>query len=499
MLAYQMSPDISSHFATADIFSTAQLLQQQLSELEERSRMSAESEARRILHRAGLQRMLAEYTAVESAEARATADLAATLARLRSANRTSITQSQSQSQCHLPPLRAPFPFARKLQLGLQTSTPPASPSSQDARRGSPATAPPGAGPGAGVQAQAQARWSGSSPFARLARDALFECSSPRGPLCAARTDADADPRQPTGGLPPTPASPATPMTDAEAALARTLHAFFASDLPAQEPDVSLSSQYSAGPADVSFGLGQPGSDGETGTPTRGARLSLLDPSLRAVALGDHVVTAARGTDVDMPASPALENEVSEADARDSVRASVVAGLSAALAGRLAKATFVRVCARGTPATGRADRLGEHEIGPAAEEMRVDEDTEEAEGEGAGRGRWSRPSLLHRLSDAGAKVHKMKARLSRGGVTDTRVTRSPRRARPAGVYGKCGLIGGQVKLVLVVGRRRMSMMADRVHGTRRSSLRDDDLVAAARDAVREGSFSIESVVAVAESV
>ncbi|KAL1938306.1 hypothetical protein VTO73DRAFT_11757 [Trametes versicolor] len=496
MLAYQMSPDISSHFATADIFSTAQLLQQQLFELEERSRMSAESEARRILHRAGLQRMLAEYTAVESAEARATADLAATLARLRSANRTSITQSQSQSQL---PLQAPFPFARKLHLGLQTGTPPASPAT-GARRGSPATAPPGAGPGAGVQAQAQARWSKSSPFARLARDALFECSSPRGPLRAARADADADPRQPTGGLPPTPASPATPMTDAEAALARTLHAFFASDLPPQEPDVSLPSQYSAGPADVSFGFGQPGSEGETGqtgTPTRGARLSLLDPSLRAVALGDHVVTAARGTDEGALASPALGSEVSEADARDSVRASVVAGLSAALAGRLAKATFVRVCARGTPAAGRADRLGEHEIGPAAEEMRVDEDV--GEGEGAGRGRWSRPSLLHRLSDAGAKVHKMKARLSRGGVADTRVTRSPRRARPAGVYGKCGLIGGQVKLVLVVGRRRMSMMADRVHGARRSSLRDDDLVAAARDAVREGSFSIESVVAVAESV
>ncbi|OJT11107.1 hypothetical protein TRAPUB_12391 [Trametes pubescens] len=495
MLAYQLPPETSSRLTTADIFGTARLLQHQLCELEDRFRISAESEALRILHRADLQRALAEFTAIETAEARATADLAATLARLRSANRTSITQSQSQSQCQLP-----FPFARKLQLGIHTRTPPTSPSS----RGSPATAPPGAGTGAGVQAQA--RWSKSSPFARLARDALFECSSPRGPLCAAR--ADADPRtgdaQPTGGRPP------TPMTDAEAALARTLHEFFAADLPQQQDadaDVSLSSQYSyaAGPADVSFG--QPGS--EAGTPTRGpgARLSLLDPRLRAVALGAHVVTAARassGTDEDAPASPALGSggDTSDADARDSVRVSAVAGLSAALAGRLAKATFVRVCARGAPAARRADRLGEHEIAPAAEEMRVDEDMAQGEGAGAGRGRWSRsrPSLLQRMSGA----HKMRARLSRGGGGggggggDTRATRSPRRARPAGVYGKCGIIGGQVKLVLVVGRRRMSLMAEKVHGVRRQSRQDEDLVAAARDAMREGSFSIESVVAVAES-
>ncbi|KAI0632691.1 hypothetical protein C8Q77DRAFT_1209911 [Trametes polyzona] len=422
----QAVPDISGRPMTAaEVFGTARLLQNQLLSFEVRHRASAEREHNLLHARSELQEIHNGFAALEEAEARATAELSLTLDRLRTSHRTSLTQSQSQTSLvpTTPTAKRPFRFgfplrsrtSRPFQFSFQMQTPSPQHGRGTARRGSPASAPPGRAP----------RESMAAPLARLARGALARTharplavegqdqsspsslsssSSPRGPLRPASVgaDADTDPRtagdeggsQPAGGrssigtpLALTSSSSLSSMSDAEAALARALQVFFASR------DTQAVKQPPALPA-VVHGVHTEG-EGEEGegkvadqaeTPTRAPRHVLFDPRLREVALGAHVVTAARvgsSDDVDdsdanddvmaSPSpSPGLQLSLSDTNGiRDSdTDAGAGAGaqglpasltLSAGLADRLGLAAEVVRARR-----GYADRLGEHEIAPDPE-------------------------------------------------------------------------------------------------------------------------------------
>ncbi|KAI0363934.1 hypothetical protein BV20DRAFT_983482 [Pilatotrama ljubarskyi] len=387
---------------TTDVFNTACVLQQQVYTLEERCRTSEEREESLRQRRTELQEILSMFATVERTEARATAELAQTLARVRSPRRSSTAQSQRQS---LSPSYFKFPM----------ETPP---SHRTTQRGSwPSYRPDN---------------SFSSPLARVARVALPpHSSSPRSPLDPRRLDADADPRMggegaashPPGAHTSTPVR--TSMVGAEAALMRALQNFMSD----RERGVGQpKSPVCGGPGPQSTSVASvAGARERLGTPTR-ARRARLDPRQQTVTLGSHVVLPARSaSDIAAISEPesdpgAQDGEYSPKDAAPS--------LPAALAKRLDEGVAETV-------PGRVDRLGEHEIAPAPEDQ-VNAKAEAGEPRARSQSVWELIKSVRKsgsVRDVAANV-----RNGGGGGYNTRKTRSPAHTRLLRARGKTSIIG-----------------------------------------------------------
>ncbi|KAI0776619.1 hypothetical protein BD413DRAFT_645078 [Trametes elegans] len=330
---------------TTDIFGTACLLQQQVQALEERCRTSEEREVALRTKRTELQDILNLFMTIEKSEARATADLTYTLLRLR---RGSPTASPTASQG--PVINAP---------GRSTS------------------------PNANAAAhKADASFSSTelpSPLARLARDALQRspiCSSPRAPFRPYEADADADedPHNTRGGtqagaashshpgaLPPPASAPTAEHTPPRAMQGS-----------APSPNPGRGRVRRKAPPPFPAGLSPSGKTSAGGPPHR---RDGRDPRLQAVALGAHVVTAARAGEG--PADPAdgtggaglpsLDGLLATVDKEAFARAYAAALASGTHPGRLARGPDPATGADASLPAGRVVRLGGHEIaagGPA---------------------------------------------------------------------------------------------------------------------------------------
>ncbi|KAI0351240.1 hypothetical protein OH77DRAFT_965127 [Trametes cingulata] len=406
-------PDIS-HRLTTDVFSTACILQQQVYTLEERCRTSEEREESLRQRRTELQEILSMFATVERTEARATAELAQTLARLRNAGGSTATHSGRRTSSH-----------SYFQVIMETP-----PSKRATQRGSWPSYKSGN--------------SMSSPLARLARDALPpQSSSPRSPLRP--SGAGADPRvggegaasQPLGALTSTPRL--TPMVGAEAALMRALQVFTSDrERGVGQPEVPVR----GGPGPQSASVASvAGARERTDTPTRGRRPP-LDPRQQTVTLGSHVVLPARsGSDIAVISEPesdsgAPDGEYSPTDTAPSV--------PAALPERLDE----RV---GKSITRRVDRLGEHEIAPAsAPEGEARAEMEAAEPRAQPQGVWG---LIKSVGKSGTlRDAAVNFRKGGGGGYNGRKARSPAHSRLFRSRGKASIVGAP-DLLLRISRRR----------------------------------------------
>ncbi|KAH9856149.1 hypothetical protein C2E23DRAFT_893004 [Lenzites betulinus] len=318
----------------SDVYTTARQLATQLYALDER-RLDASDRETRLAHtRTDLLAIGAALAAAEAAEGVATAELAATLVRLRAA-RLRTRPARALSAAALP-LAFPFPFTgarcggllgRERKSEYESELDVHTPRRGATQHAAPASAPPAL---VGIP---PALPGGGAGVARLARDVLARrvaahndsinklnvqspsSSSPRRPLRA----------DPAGSLSASSHSPSSPVSSpaerartlrallqvhassaqsarelsaAEIALARTLHAFHAS----QSPRASVPAGLRIPP----YGTKAPDDRHQDRSNASVGVLKLaLDPDVRAVPLGTHVVAVGRWAD-----------EVAEAEAAE---------------------------------------------------------------------------------------------------------------------------------------------------------------------------------------
>ncbi|KAI0640973.1 hypothetical protein C8Q79DRAFT_1014803 [Trametes meyenii] len=400
---------------TTDVFSTARLLQTQLQALEDRCRTSAGHEAHLRAHRTNLQEILSVLAAVEADEARATAALQEQVAALRTAS--------------TPPVRPRTP----LEFWRRAAT----------RRGSP---PPSHSPSASANARPLSA-SSQPPSARDARAVQdSESSSPRVPLRPHCADTDADPHmggdsvdsagagsQPPAtlgvgsALSPTTLTPTHTHTAAtgESGLVESamLHPVTC-DRALEDTARGKATARTVATARL-----------HTGSAAR-ARQARHDPRLQEVALGAHVVTAARPGDDMAGVSDSPQPDAGIVDEQWGTREGAGAELGSGLSPALARRFGIDITVEDTAARGTI-RLGHHEIAPLTG--------------GTQEERWNVGTGMGYLTGVATRNVSGSWGVDSGhGAKFERKTRSPARKRLFGLRAKTSIIGVQ-KDLLDLGR------------------------------------------------
>ncbi|KAI9061893.1 hypothetical protein FKP32DRAFT_1759347 [Trametes sanguinea] len=377
---------------TTDVFGTASLLQRQVHALEERCRASEEQEDRLKKTRSELQAILSKFATVEKAEVHATADLIRTLERLRSGN------GASPSFTITPPRASAAASSQGESMSSAGSTP--------------------------------------SMLPRVARVALRpRFSSPRGPSCPsllpagenAETDPHSEGHQEGAGA---GSRPTDTLWASEYAAAGDMVAEFLKSVMSDgaravgQRGCPEHGAVASGPrvGGATLAKTDPQVNGRAASQDPRAR---LDPRLRPVTLGAHVVSPARlGSDAASMISSS--QSLTDAEGGDSDLPDTNSLLAVALAGR-------SDASPGAVFPGLVDRIGTLDIGP------------DQGGAGGEMGKRARAVQVFKRNTV---VRKLAGNWPRGtgGSQGSRKGRSPAHKRPFRARAKSTIVGPQTFLV-----------------------------------------------------